>query len=186
VGQLVQPGEHLVSLTQPTPAYINFMLPAKALGSIESGDALSFTTTSFPGRNWQGRIMAIDPQLDNSTRNIQIRAEVDNRDRRLVSGLYGQVVVTKQLAPQIFIPQEAVIYDPQGTSVYVLNHNIAMVRAVTLGGRKGNDSMVEQGLKPGDEVVTAGMLKLFPGTPVVVSKRVVQAAMQKPMLLPSR
>jgi membrane fusion protein (multidrug efflux system) len=174
MGQLVRPGDALVTLTQLSPAYIDFMLPAKALSSLMVGNTLQFTTSSFLNRIWQGKVVAIDPQLDSATRSVRLRAQIDNSDGKLVPRLYGQVTVIRPLPPQLFIPQEAVIYDPKGASVYILQKKIAKPQAVTLGTHEGNDVAIESGLKAGDEVVTAGMMKLFPGVPVIVNKQVIQ------------
>lgn len=174
IGQLVQEGDPLVTLTDSSSVYIDFMLPAKALGNISIGDSIEFTTTSLGNLKWLGKIIAIDPQLDKTTRNIQLRASVTNTDKKLVPRLYGEVTVIKTLPPQLFIPQEAVIYDPEGASVFIIQKNIATKKAVTLGTHIEDNVIVEKGLKSGDEVVTAGMMKLFPGSAVIVNKRVVQ------------
>ena len=176
IGQLVKPGDFLVTLTALSPAYIDFILPAKALSRISVGDEIQFTTTSFEKHVWHGKIIAIDPQLDTTTRGMRLRAQVENSDGKLVPRLYGQIVVVKSLPSQLFIPQEAVIYDPQGASVYVLQKNIATLQHVTLGTHQDNEVIVIDGLKAGNEIVTAGMMKLFPGVPVIVNKQVVQTS----------
>ena len=174
IGQLVQPGDALVSLTALIPSYVDFMLPAKALDTVKVGDSIEFTTSSYPNRSWQGKIVALDPQLDNSTRSVKLRALMENADRKLVPRLYGQVTVVKSIAPQLSIPQEAVTYDPEGASVYILTKNTVNPRHIKLGEHQGENVIIESGLKPGDEIVTAGMMKLFPGMQVIVNKRMTQ------------
>jgi len=173
-GQLVQLGDPLVTLTNLSAVYIDFMLPAKALNSIKVGDSIVFTTTSLGNFKWQGQIIAIDPQLDTATRSIQLRAAVQNQDKKLVPRLYGEVTIVKILPPQLSIPQESVIYDPEGASVFILQKNIATKRQITLGMHIDDDVVVKTGLRSGDEVVTAGMMKLFPGVQVSVNKKVMQ------------
>jgi membrane fusion protein (multidrug efflux system) len=108
IGQLAKPGDQLITLSQLSPAFIDFMLPAKALNSIQLGDAIQFTTPNYPDRIWHGDIIAIDPQLDSATRNIILRAKINNEDNKLVPNLYGKILVIKTLSPQILIPQEAI------------------------------------------------------------------------------
>lgn len=177
IGQLAKPGDPLITLSQLSPAFIDFMLPAKALSSIKIGDDVQFTTPNYPGRTWHGAIIAIDPQLDSTTRNISLRAKINNDDNKLVPNLYGRVIAIKKLSPQLLIPQEAIIYDPKGTSVYVIRDKKAYPQAVKLGTHQGEDIVIESGLKPNDEVVTAGMMKLFPGASVIVNKQIVQTAL---------
>ncbi|MBV8802379.1 MAG: efflux RND transporter periplasmic adaptor subunit [Gammaproteobacteria bacterium] len=174
IGQLVKPGDHLISLSELSPAFIDFMLPAKALSNILIGDDIQFTTPTFPDRTWHGIIIAIDPQLDNATRNIILRAKIVNEDNKLVPNLYGQILVIKKTPAQFLIPQEAVIYDPQGTSVYIIRDKKAQLQPVKLGLHQENEVVIEKGLQTNDEVVTAGMMKLFPGSSVIVNKQVIQ------------
>jgi len=174
IGQLVKPGDQLITLTQLSPVYVDFMLPAKALNSVTSGADVQFTTANYPSRVWQGNIIAIDPQLDSVTRNISLRAKINNDDNKLVPNLFGQILVIKKLAPQLLIPQEAIIYDPKGTSVYVIKNQKAELRPVKLGTHQDDNVIIENGLKEGDEVVTAGMMKLFPGSSVIVNKKLQQ------------
>jgi len=173
-GQLVKPGDMLVTLTDLSPAYVDFMLPPKALGSVAIGNTIQFSTESYPNRKWIGKITAIDPQLDIETRSLQLRAQINNTDGRLIPHLYGQVIVKQPLGPQIQIPQEAVIYDPQGTSVYLLHNKVTALQSIQLGEHIGDNVVITKGLKPGDEVVTAGMMKLFPGMTVIINKQIHQ------------
>lgn len=165
-GQLVKPGDSLVTLTVLSPAYIDFSLPAKALNRVKVGDQVQFMTSTYETRIWQSEVKAIDPQLDPNTRSMHLRSQVDNSDGMLAPRLFGQVTIVKPLPPQLLIPQEAIIYNPQGASVYVLKNKIATPQNVTLGEHRENDVVILKGLKPGDEVVTAGMMKLYPGVAV--------------------
>ncbi len=180
IGQQISANDKLVSLTQLSPAWIDFSLPPAALGAIKVGDNIRFTTSSFPGRNWVGKITSIDPQLDTSTRSLQLRAQVDNHDNKLVPSLYGTILVELPLPPQLLIPQQAVMYDPKGASVYIVKQNKANPQAITLGEHIGDDVVVSSGLQAGDEVITAGMMKLFPDSPVNISHRVTQSAVTPP------
>lgn len=174
VGQYVKPGDDLITLTQFTPTYVDFSLSASALSSVKVGEDIEFTTPSYPNRLWKGKVMAIDPALDSDTRSIAVRAEINNADHVLVPMLYGQVSVVKKLAPILTIPQEAVLYDPDGASVYVLQNHLTKKIHVVLGDHVGDAVVVLSGLKPRDELVTAGAMKLFPGMPVVVNAKVTQ------------
>ncbi len=176
-GQLVRAGDTLVTLTQDSPVYTDFMLPATTLSKVRVNDAIEFTTASYPGITWHGKIIAIDPQLDSATRGIKLRAQLDdNPNHPLVPELYGTVNVIKTLPPKLFIPQEAILYDPKGASVYLVEKNKVALQPITLGAHEGNAIVVEKGLAAGDEVVTAGIMKLFPGSTVIVNKKTAQKA----------
>lgn len=178
IGQLVQPGAALVTLTAMTPTYVDFMLPAKGLGSVKVGDSIQFTTPSYPNHTWPGKVIALDPQLDAATRSVKFRALVDNSDNKLVPRLYGDVTVIKPQTPRLIIPQEAITYNPQGAAVYVLEKKSPVIRQITLGEHIDNDVVIVSGLKENEEIITAGMLKIFPGMPVAVNKQIVQKPFQ--------
>lgn len=175
-GQLVQPGAPMVSLTALTPTYIDFMLPAKGLDMVKVGDPIQFTTSSYANQVWHGKVIALDPQLDATTRSVKFRAIIDNHDHKLVPRLFGDVTVIKPEAARLLLPQEAITYNPEGASVYVLKNNVPTTQAVRLGTHENNNVVIVSGLNEDDEVITAGMMKINPGAKIAVNKRIIQSS----------
>lgn len=165
-GEFVRAGDPLITLTQLSPASVDFVLPARLLSRLHAGDSIRFVTPAFPRAVFQGHLAAIEPQLDAVTRNIRLRAQLDNDAGRLVPGLFGEVTLAGPRVSHLYIPQEAVMYDPKGASVYVLENAHAIQKRVTLSERRNNAVRVTAGLAAGEELVTAGMMKLFPGAAV--------------------
>jgi membrane fusion protein (multidrug efflux system) len=136
---------------------------------------------AFPGRTFDGVIEATDPRVSGTTRNLRARATLPNADEALRPGMFATVDV--QLPEErdvIVLPATAIVYSPYGDSVYVVAKDdkgvlAAQQRFVKTGPKRGDQIALLDGVKAGEEVVTAGQGKLRPGTPVTINNAVVPA-----------
>ena len=118
----------------------------------------------------RGRINFQDVKIDQSTGTMVVRGTVPNQEGLLIP---GQFIHTTIMGPQradiIRIPQNAVLQSPVGANVYVVNsENQVESRPVKLGQWSGNDLwIIEEGLKPGEQVIVDRLLMLSSGTPVI-------------------
>ena len=121
LGQVINEGEAIVSLQSLDPIYVNFSLPQQQLSSIKAGLAVRVTTDALPGEMIQGKITAINPQVDAATRNIRVQATVANSDERLRPGMYVSVAVVLPGREKVLaIPATAVLYAPYSDSVFIV------------------------------------------------------------------
>jgi membrane fusion protein (multidrug efflux system) len=195
LGQVVSPGTPIVSLQTVSPIQVDFWLPEQALARVEVGDRARVTVDVFPGSAWNGTVETINPAVDAKTRNVRIRLTLPNPDARLVPGMFAEVSVSAG-EPRLvrIVPQTAILYAPDGDSVFVLDQKrgagprgrqarggpsrhpnpsassapIARRRLVRLGHRCGDDVVVASGLTAGETVVSMGAFKLEEGDRVVV------------------
>jgi membrane fusion protein (multidrug efflux system) len=124
---------------------------------------------SFPEDSFEGRVYAIDPRLDVSGRSLLVRAMVPNRDQRLRPGLFARVTVLLQLKEDaLSVPEQAIV--PQGESQFVFKivDGKAKLTKVKIGTRREGRVEIVEGLTAGDQVVTAGQLKIRDGSPVTI------------------
>ncbi len=185
IGQFLNKGDPLVSLEAVHPAYVDFALPQQELPLLQPGLPVRVTVDAFPGRTFPGRIEAINPRVSDTTRNVRIRALVPNADELLRPGLFAQVLVELPAATAVLeLPATAVVYSPYGNSVYVVTEKtgpagakqlVAEQRFVTTGAKRGDQIAIVKGLAAGDQVVTAGQMKLRHGVPVTINNSVVPA-----------
>ena len=179
LGQVINEGEAIVSLQSLDPIYVNFSLPQQQLPSIKPGLAVRVTTDALPGEVVQGRITAINPQVDAATRNIRVQATVANAEERLRPGMYVSVAVVLPGREQVLaIPATAVLYAPYSDSVFIVEESpgpdpgrpVKVVRQqlAQLGEKHGDFVAVRSGLKEGDSVVSTGVFKLRNGQTVTV------------------
>ncbi|MGQ9371338.1 efflux RND transporter periplasmic adaptor subunit [Azospirillum sp. ST 5-10] len=172
----------LTHITQLDPVYVNFAIPdaeaALYRGAVRRGDvalpadgrlAVEVRTTAG-GVLGAGRLDYTDRTVDPRTGTIQARAVVPNPDGTLMPGQFVRAVVKGMtLKDAVTVPQKAVMQGPQGPFVYVVPGEGAVqaqVRPVALGRSVGQDYVVADGLKPGERVVTEGVIKVRPGATV--------------------
>lgn len=175
LGEYLSPGTVIVTLQELDPIYYDFYLPQQQLANIKLGDKLYVKTNLHPDKKFAGKVWAINSRVDQSSRNIQIRALVDNSERELLPGMYG--VVDIDIGKQqkfITLPQTAITYNPYGNSVFVAKPNgrdkdgkatyTADQKFVTVGPTRGDQIAIVSGLSSGEMVVVAGQIKLQKGT----------------------
>ena len=184
LGQFLAAGTAIVTLQALTPIYVDFLLPQKAIAQIKVGQPLKVKVDTFADKQFTARISSINSKVDPTTRNIQIRATVDNNDRKLLPGMFATVSIESG-APQklVTVPQTAITYNPYGNLVYIVDNKgngpdgkpqlVARQTFVTTGATRGDQVSVLKGIKEGDEVVIAGQMKLRNGIGVVVNNTVI-------------
>jgi len=179
LGQVINEGEAIVSLQSLDPIYVNFSLPQQQLSSIQTGLAIRVTTDALPGEVIEGKITAINPQVDSATRNIRVQATVTNPDERLRPGMYANVAVVLPGREKVLaIPATAVLYATYSDSVFVVEDQpdpntgrpakVVRQQFAQLGEKHGDFVAVRAGLKEGDTIVSTGVFKLRNGQAVTV------------------
>ncbi|MBV9553199.1 MAG: efflux RND transporter periplasmic adaptor subunit [Alphaproteobacteria bacterium] len=180
LGQFLNPGAAIVSLTDLSTLYVNFTLPTQLAPQIAVGQKVELTADAFPGRKFEAKITTIEPQISASTRTIAVQATMPNPDEALLPGMFvNAAVVLPDQAPEVVLPETAVDYTLYGDSVYLIRQDgtdgdgkpilTAHRTPVTTGLRWNNKVAVLSGLKPGDQVVAAGQNKVQDNARVTVT-----------------
>jgi membrane fusion protein (multidrug efflux system) len=185
LGDHLSPGTGIVTLQSLDPILLNFMLPQQQLGQIRVGLPITIGVEAFGDRDFHGTITAIEPRVDSATRNFEVQATLANEEKMLRPGMFAQVEVKVGDSEAVtVIPQTSVSYNPYGDSVWVLladaSPQTVERRLVQLGRRRGDLVQVVQGLEPGEEVATSGLLKLRNDVPVEVNNDVQPGAESAP------
>jgi membrane fusion protein, multidrug efflux system len=189
IGQYVAVGTSLVTLQQLDPIYADFPAPEEALRSLAVGQAVSMTVDAIPGRTFEGKIEAIDARVSAESRNVMARAVFANPDRKLLPGMFANLTVTTgEPASVLTVPRTAIVYSLYGDNVFVVKAAahareqggvsdnggpsglIVERRFVRVGPAQGERIAVEEGLRPGERVVTAGQIKLQAYMPVTLDE----------------
>ena len=182
-GQYINPGDKIVTLQSLDSLYCDFLLPQQELSRISLGQKVIVTSDTYPGRRFDGRITAINPQVDAATRNFQAEATFPNTRRELLPGMYASVEVQAgSVERYLTLPQTAVTYNPYGETVYIVEEKdkgpdgqpvlTARQTFVTIGPARGDQVAILKGIKEGDLVVTSGQLKLKSGSHVIINNQV--------------
>ena len=180
VGQMINSGQQVVQLTALDRVYVDFALPQQNLPQLAAGYEARVHADSLPGREFKGKVTAINSMVDNVTRNISLQATLDNSAHELRPGMFVKVdVILPEKSKTLVIPGSAVSYAPYGNSVFVIDNkkdpktgkeSQSLRQAfVRIGEARGDFVAVTEGLKPGDVVVSTGVFKLRNGMPVVIN-----------------
>ncbi|WP_438275063.1 efflux RND transporter periplasmic adaptor subunit [Nitrobacter sp.] len=192
VGQFLTAGTQIVSLTDLSTLFANFTVTEKDSGRLSVGQAVRVSVDAYPGKEFDGKITTIEPQIATDTRNIRIQATINNPGDILKPGMFAEVTVVLPDKPAVItVPETAVEYTLYGDSVYLIKEHkdddgktslTAVQTFVRTGDRINGRAVIEKGVKPGDKVAAVGQLKLQSGAAVEISKDPLPQIPEKPPL----
>jgi len=168
-GTYLTPATVIANLVSTNPVKITFSVPEKYAGQIKLGSEISFTTDGSSKEN-TGKVYAIEPGINATTRTLQIRALAPNANNVLLPGSFAKIkLALNTLQNAILIPNEAVIPVLKGKIVYVQKDGKAQEVKVEAGTRTDENIVITSGLKAGDTVLTTGSMALKKDAPVKVN-----------------
>jgi membrane fusion protein, multidrug efflux system len=194
LGQYLSAGTTIVTLQALDPIFMDFFVPQQAVDQIRIGQRVNVKVDAYKDQTFAGEISALNPRVDASSRNVQIRATLKNPDHKLLPGMYATVDIATA-APQdlITLPQTAITYNPYGDTVYIVDtkgtdangkpQQIVRQTFVTTGATRGDQVSVLKGVNEGDMVVTSGQLKLHNGSMVAIDNSVTPTADAAPTVI---
>jgi membrane fusion protein (multidrug efflux system) len=169
----------LTIIVSRNPIYVTFPVSQREFLKVQEQDerkkreqALGVRIHFSDGTTYDqtGRINFVDVTIDRATDTVLVRATVPNPNGTLIDGQLVRVAVeADKPVDKVLVPQSALIVDQQGTYVFVVADGKAAVARVKLGGESGPYSIVDDGLKGGEQVVVQGMESLRPGSPVIAT-----------------
>ena len=183
LGQYLAPGTAVVTLQALDPMDIDFTVPQNQIDLVHVGMKAELTTNAAPGKTFEAKVIAVEPQINTATRNLTVRARIPNPKGELLPGVFATIRLTDgEPRNYITLPNAAVAYNPYGATVFLVKDEgkgadgkpklVAEQRFITTGLTRGDQVAVLSGLKAGDTVVTAGQLKLRNGVPVLINNSV--------------
>ncbi len=178
LGEVLEVGHAIVSLQSLDPIYVNFQLPQQELNRLKTGLKVRLSLEPDNGTLLEGTVTALNPDVNENSRNIHVQATVDNRDERLRPGMYARVAVVLPAKRSVLtIPATAVLHAPYSDSVFVVESKeenggktswALRQQFVQLGEKRGDFIAVNQGLESGQQVVSTGVFKLRNGMAVTI------------------
>jgi multidrug efflux system membrane fusion protein len=179
VGQYLTAGTQIVSLTDLSTLYANFTVTEKDSAALKVGQVVRVVVDAYPGRNFEGKINAIEPQIATDTRNIRVQATIENPEHILKPGMFATTTVVLPDKPAVVtVPETAVDYTLYGDAVFLVTEKkaddgktgLVVVRTFVVTGNRVNGRVeILNGVKPGDRVVGVGQIKLQSGAAVSIS-----------------
>ena len=177
IGDYVSPGTVIANLQDQEELEIDFPVPARYAPSLRKGLSAIVSVDALPGKHFDAKVIAIDSRIDPETRNILLRAKLE-QSTGLLPGMFAELKLDLgKLINVVTVPETALTYALQGDIVYVIgpkaNGELTAIAKVVKSGdvREGRIAIIS-GINPGDQVVTAGQNKLYRGVTIVVDESV--------------
>jgi membrane fusion protein, multidrug efflux system len=177
-GNLVKandPTKPLMMINQIQPVYVRFSVPEQRLPEIQNliSDHHLKVIAQPPGKIddiKEGKLTFVDNAIDSKTGTIDLKAEFENMDKNLWPGQFVNATLILGVKPQsVVVPSASVQMGQQGNFVFVVKDDLTVdIRKVTTDTQANHETLIEEGIAPGEQVVTDGQLRLFPGARVIV------------------
>lgn len=165
-GDYVQPGQDLVEIVDHHTLKLDFQVPEIYLAQMRPGLPLTLLTDAYPGKTFQGEVYAVAPDVKVSSRSIAVRGTVKNPDKLLRAGLFAYVTIQLSSREALLIPEQALWPMGNQQQVYKIADGKAQLTPVKIGQRLHGTVEIVDGLAEGDQIVTAGQMKIMPGAAV--------------------
>jgi cobalt-zinc-cadmium efflux system membrane fusion protein len=162
LGELATPSEPMFTVADLSRVWIHAALPEAALAKVRVGANATVTVSAYPGETFAGRVDHIGAMLDKETRTVAARIAVPNTDGRLKPEMFASatIEVAGDKREVLSLPDAAVVLMQGQPTVFVYEQGAYEMRVVEPGDRAGGRTVVKAGIKPGEQIVTAGAYAL--------------------------
>ncbi|MRR36448.1 efflux RND transporter periplasmic adaptor subunit [bacterium] len=170
-GDFVRAGMPLLSIVGMDPLKLSFTVTEKDVGRLKTGQDVTFSVDTFPGREFYGKLTSIYPSLDERTRSLRAEALVENPGTELKPGFFAKVrVFTGASRQSVVIPLTSVLYEGTSIRVFLKDKDKAKARFLKLGNKYGDMVEVLDGLQGGESLIVVGQNNLTEGVKINVVK----------------
>jgi membrane fusion protein (multidrug efflux system) len=193
LGQYLNPGTPITVLESQESVFVDFTIPQQELSRVPVGSGTRVAlpaTGNQPAQTLEGKIAALDPNVDATTRAVKLRASVQDEKAQLRPGMFVKVsVLLPEQVKVVSVPATAILRAPYGDSLFVVEPRkddqgrpvngpdgkpakVARQQFVRVGQARGDFVAIHEGLTAGQEVVTQGAFKLRNGAPIMINNQV--------------
>lgn len=187
VGDYLASGTVIATLQDLSSLYVDFYVPEQSVPKLAVGQGVQVQVSTYPKLTFPGTLSAINPKVESSTRNVLVRATLANPDNKLLPGMFSSLqVLLPDPQAQVVIPESAITYTLYGNSAYVVTQKktedgslekdangqpilIAERRFIETGERRDGLVLITKGLSSGEQVVSAGQIKLDTGAHIAIT-----------------
>jgi len=167
VGEYISPSApntKIATIVRTSTLRMKIDIPEQSIGKVATGQGISLQTSSYPDRNFAGRVVRISPGLNVQARTLTVEAEIQNVDGLLKPGQFATVRITQSKPDNaVMIPVAAVRTEGETNRVFIIKDGMAREQFVQLGLLENDMIQVKQGVAEGDVVATSNLNKLTDG-----------------------
>lgn len=169
VGDFVEVGQALVTIVGSAVLEIDFAVPGRYANQVAAGQRAAVRTAATGGESFEGPVFFVSPAIRENTRDLLLKARIDNTGGKLRPGAFATVTLTLAVREKaLIVPEEALVPRRTGYSVFVIEDERARRRDVTIGERRPGSVEIRQGLEAGETVVRAGHIAVADGDRVKI------------------
>jgi len=166
-GAVVSAGTPIATISDISEIKLDFPVPETLLSAIAPGQSIDAKAAAFPDRSFRGEIATIDPVIDPATRSVMVRAILPNPDNRLKPGMLLTVTIESAARFAPAVPELAVVGQGDQRFLFVVGADGKVKRTpVRTGVRDRGMIEIVDGAKPGEKVVSEGIVKVSDGMEV--------------------
>lgn len=170
-GAIVQAGAEVATISDLSRIKLDFTVPETMLTSVREGQSIEAKAAAYPDQGFTGRIESIDPVINPQTRAATVRAIMPNPGRKLMPGMLLTVSIVSAARQSLAVPELAIVGEGERNFVFVVENGVAKRVPVETGVRDGQKIEIRGGLRPGQQVVTEGVVKISDGQKVKLAGR---------------
>ncbi len=164
-GDYVKQGQPLFKISNLNSVWANFDIYENQISNFKVGQAIVITTEAYPNEVFKAKIAFIDPILNPNTRVVKMRAEINNKDRKLKPSMFvkGKTDRISNSKETLTVPATAVLWTGKRSIVYIKpkpDEPVFEMREVLLGEKLGEEYEIKGGLQAGEEIVTNGVFTI--------------------------
>lgn len=170
-GAIVQAGAEVATISDLSQIKLDFTVPETMLTSVREGQSIEAKAAAYPDQRFTGRVESIDPVINPQTRAATVRAILPNQGRKLMPGMLLTVSIVSAARQSLAVPELSIVGEGERSYVFVVENGAAKRIPVETGVRDGQKVEILGGLRPGQQVVTEGVVKVSDGQKVRVAGR---------------
>ncbi|HSE98794.1 MAG TPA: efflux RND transporter periplasmic adaptor subunit [Blastocatellia bacterium] len=170
VGEFVTTTSKIATVLKTNPIKLRLQVPEIDAAPIRVGMQAEASVDAYPDARFAGKVSAVNPAVDLTSRAMIIEVQIENSDSRLRPGMFAiGRVLRSESGEGIFIPRSAVLADPNTNSfrIFVIEGETARLRVVQIGEQDGETVRILSGVSSGETVATSNLEQLYEGAPVV-------------------
>lgn len=164
LGEYVSTTTKVATIVKINPLRLRIDIPEQAIPTVSVGQSVSVTTSSWPDRNFSGRIARISPNVTPTSRTLTVEAEIQNPGAVLKPGQFATVrILQSRAVPAVLVPARAVRTESGVSRVFVIKDGKAQERQVQLGQTEGDLVEIKNGVTENENVATSNIEQLSDG-----------------------
>ena len=161
LGAMIDQSTEILTIMDPTLLWIDAEIYENNIAKIKIGQEVEVSVPAYPGETFQGKISFISDMLNQETRTITVRTEVENKGYKLKPGMFADIkIFLNHQSQALVLPEEALLDDKEDKIIFIKLEGKYYPQVVTVGAREGGFVEILSGLQEGDTVITKGNFQL--------------------------